>query len=168
MMRHRLAAALAGSALVVALAGCGAQPTLDGTAAAGMQDSVVAVAQLAANGDAPGATAQLDQLQSQLDAAIDGDLVTAARAARIQDAIDAVRADLAALAAPQPAPSPSESETQLVDTGGSDDTGADSGKSDSGKSDSGSTDNSGSNGNDNKGPGNNNGKGSGKSGKAGG
>jgi hypothetical protein len=82
-----------------------------------MQDGVVQIAQLAAGGDIAGAASQLDALQAQLAEAVDGDLVSAARAARIQTAIDAVRADLDGLQAPapepettQPAPSPSEAE----------------------------------------------------------
>lgn len=120
MIRRRFAAALAGAALVVGLAGCAATGPLDGSAAAAMQDSVVAVAQLAAGGDPNAANAKLDELQTQLDSAIDGDLVTAARAASIQNAIDAVRADLAALiaAATEPEPAPAES-TAPADTGSS-------------------------------------------------
>jgi hypothetical protein len=151
-MRQRIAAAVAGGLLVLGLAGCAGPSSLDSAASAGMQDSVVAVAQLAAKGDAAGATAQLDTLQSQLDAAVEGDLVTAARAARIQDAIDVVRADLAALVAPQPAPSPTESETAVVDDSGS-------GNTDGGGDDGGSG------GDDNSGKGKNNGNENGNSGK---
>ena len=50
-----------------------------------LQESVVAVAGSAAAGDLAGAVAGLDELEAELDAAIDADLVTAARAARIQD-----------------------------------------------------------------------------------
>src|SRR6478609_8046847 len=96
-MGRRISAAVAGVVLVVGLAGCTGRAPLDSSAAAAMQDSVVAVAQLASHGDPNGANAQLDQLQTQLDSPITGDLVTAARAARIQTAIDAVRADLATL-----------------------------------------------------------------------
>ncbi|TDN92125.1 hypothetical protein [Microbacterium sp. BK668] len=159
MMSPRFAAAVAGGLLVVGLTACAPQSSLDAAAGASMQDTVVAVAELAANRDTAGATARLDELQSQLDAAIDGDLVTAARAARIQDAIDAVRADLAALSTTPPDPSPTPSETvQDDDGGGSDDVsddGGESGGNDSGPGDGGSS------GNGNSGPGNNNGNGKG-------
>ena len=93
MIPRRLAAALAGVALVAGLSGC-ATPALDDAAAAQFQESVVAIADSAAAGDLAGAVGGLDELQTELDAAIEADLVTAARAARIQAAIDAVRSDL--------------------------------------------------------------------------
>jgi hypothetical protein len=147
MMRQRLTAAVAGVALALALAGCAPQASLDSSASAQMRDAVVAVAQAAASGDPAGASTKLDGLQGQLDAAVQNDQVTAARAARIQTAIDAVRADLQALLAPPPAPSPTQTQTQTTGTGG------------------------GQGGNENSGPGNNNGnkdddgKGKGKGGK---
>ncbi|MFH8249367.1 hypothetical protein ACH3VR_03230 [Microbacterium sp. B2969] len=147
MIGQRFAAACAGAALAVALAGCAPQSSLDSAAGAQMQDAVVSVAQAAASGDPAGASTQLDGLQAQLDAAIHNDKVTAARAARIQTAIDAVRADLQALLAPPPAPEPSATPA-VTQPSGTDDGGGDKGG-----------------GSDNSGPGNNNGNGNGSNGK---
>lgn len=144
MIGRRISAALAGVVLVVGLAGCAGRGPLDSSAASAMQDSVVAVAQLASHGDPNGANAQLDQLQTQLDSAIAGDLVTAARAARIQTAIDAVRADLATLIAAPADPS----STQVTGDQPSDTTVTDGGST-----------------NSNSGPGNSNGDPNGNSGK---
>ena len=162
MIRRRIAAAFAGAALVIGLAGCASTGPLDGSAAAAMQDSVTAVAQLAANGDPNGANARLDQLQTQLDSAIDGDLVTAARAARIQNAIDAVRADLAALIAVPAQPTPAES-TPAEDSGSSSGSGSGSGQGNGDTvSDNGSSNDNSGPGNNNGNPDSNNGKGNGK------
>lgn len=116
-MTRRTLAAVVGVVLAVGLSGCAGSGSLDTATGARMQDGVVQIAQLAAGGDIAGAASQLDALQAQLAEAVDGDLVSAARAARIQTAIDAVRADLDGLQAPapepettQPAPSPSEAE----------------------------------------------------------
>lgn len=148
MIGHRISGALAVAALTVGLAAC-STPAIDSTTAAQLQDTVVAVAEHASSGDGAAAVAQLDELQAQLDSAVDADLITAARAARVQAAIDTVRADLETLAAPEPEASPAPedpAETTPVDDGGGqgDDDGADGGA-----------------GNDNRGPGNNNGKGKG-------
>lgn len=147
MIGHRIAGALAVAALTVGLAAC-STPAIDSTTAAQLQDTVVAVAEHASSGDGAAAVAQLDELQAQLDSAVDADLITAARAARVQAAIDTIRADLEALAAPEPEATPAPeapAETTPVDDGGGqgDDDGADG------------------DGNDNRGPGNNNGKGKG-------
>jgi len=146
MIAHRIAAALAGIALIAGLSGCAA-PALDEAAAAQLQDSVLAVADSAASGDLPGAVAGLDELQTELDAAIDADLVTAARAAGIQTAINAVRADLESLQAPAVVETPAPVEpTSTPETGDTEDGGSDN---------SGPGNN---NGNGNKGNGNGNGK----------
>ena len=140
MIPHRLAAALAGVALVAGLSGC-ASPALDEAAGSQLQESVVAIADAAAAGDLAGAVGGLDELQTELDAAIAADRVTAARAARIQAAIDAVRTDLASLqaaTAPVETPAPVEP-TDTTGTTGAGDTGG--------------------GGNANSGPGNNNGNG---------
>jgi hypothetical protein len=146
MTRRRLALAFASAVLVIGLAGC-ATPTLDGATGSDLQRSVVEVAELAAAGDAAAAIAQLDDLQTDLDAAIATDLITAARAARIQTAIDAVRIDLETLLAPTPEPTATPEQT--VDDSGEVPEDGDNGE-----------------GNDNGGPGNNNGNsGKGNSGK---
>ena len=145
MIPHRLAAALAGAVLVAGLSGC-ATPALDEAAGAQLQESVVAIADAAAAGDLAGAVVGLDELQTELDAAIAADEVTAARAARIQSAIDAVRTDLESLqAATAPVETPAPIEPP--DTTGT------SGSGDGGGG-----------GNENSGPGNNNGNGNGNSG----
>jgi hypothetical protein len=143
MIPHRLAAAVVGAALVAGLSGC-ASPALDESAGAQLQESVVAIADAAAAGDLAGAVGGLDELQTELDAAIAEDMVTAARAARIQAAIDAVRTDLASL---QAATAPVETPAPVEPT----DTTGTSGTSGDGDSGGG--------GNDNSGPGNNNGNG---------
>lgn len=150
MTRRRIASAVVAISLAAWLAGCSA-PAIDSATGSALQDSVVAVAEQSAEGDNEAALAQLDELQSQLDAAIASDLITAARAARVQDAIDAVRADLEALVAPEPSPTPTEpadtgTDTSVDDSGG----GGDSGSSGGGG------------GNENSGPGNNNGNDGGK------
>lgn len=123
-MTRRTVAAVVGVALAVGLSGCAGSPSLDEATGARMQDGVVQIAELAAGGDIAGAASQLDALQAQLAEAVDGDLVSAARAARIQTAIDTVRADLDGLQAPapepevtQPAPSPSPSEAEDSEKG---------------------------------------------------
>lgn len=143
MIGHRLAAALAGAVLVAGLSGCAA-PALDEAAGAQLQESVVAIAGAAAAGDLAGAVVGLDELQTELDAAIAADEVTATRAARIQAAIDAVRTDLESL---QAATAPVETTPAPVEPPDTTDT------SDSGGG-----------GNENSGPGNNNGNGNGNSG----
>jgi len=74
-----------------------------------MQAGVVEVADAAANGDYESGLARLDELQSVLDAAIADDVLSAGKAASIQAAIDAVRADLTELATPEPEPTPEPS-----------------------------------------------------------
>jgi ribosomal protein S20 len=136
MIRRTLVAAAAAAALAAGLAGC-ASPALEDEAGSQLQGSVVDVAQAAASGDVAGALVQLDEVEAQLDAAVEADAVTAARAARIQSAIDAVRTDLEALAAPEPVTTPTEPPPTPVDQGNQ------------------------GGGNENSGPGNNNGNGNG-------
>ena len=152
MIARGITGALAAAALAVVFAGC-STPAIDPASASELQDSVVSVAEQAADGDNAAALTKLDELQAQLDQAVEADLITAARAARVQKAIDAVRADLEALVAPAPEPSPTPSAP--AETGG-DDNGGNSGNSGSGNDDNGGSDNSG--------PGNNNGNGNGNSG----
>lgn len=135
---RRLSSVIASVALAAVLAGCaGTPPTLSSQTSTALQSGVVAVAESAAAGDQTSALARLDELQQTLDAALAAGDVTAERAAAIQAAIDAVRADLQ----PAPAPSVEPVPQPTVDPGVTD------------------------NGNDNSGPGNNNGnddKGKGK------
>lgn len=128
---RRLSSLLTALALVAVLAGCAATPaTLSQQTSTALQSGVVAVAESAAAGDQATALTRLDELQQTLDAALAAGDVSTERAAAIQAAIDAVRADL------QPAPAPSVEPVPAPT--------ADPGVSD--------------NGNDNSGPGNNNGK----------
>ena len=135
---RRAAALFAAVVLAAVLAGCGATPAaLSQETSTALQSGVVAVAESAAAGESATALTRLDELQQTLDAALAQGDVTAERAAAIQAAIDAVRADLA----PAPAPSVEPAPGPTVDPGVTD------------------------NGNDNSGPGNNNGnddKGKGK------
>jgi hypothetical protein len=86
-----------------------------------MQSTIVAAADRAAAGDSAGALSTLDSLQTQLDTAIGSGEVSAARAARIQDSLDLVRADLQPAPAPAETTAPAESvapvETVPADTG---------------------------------------------------
>ena len=89
------------------VAGCASAPaTVDTDLSTGLQAGVVEVAEAAAAGDYEAGLAQLDELQNALDAAIADGAVTASKAASIQAAIDAVRADLTDLATPEPEPDP--------------------------------------------------------------
>ncbi|BDV31909.1 hypothetical protein [Microbacterium terricola] len=117
-MIRRAAASLVAIALAVTLAACGTAPVdLARSASSVMQDSVVSVAEAAAEGDLATAVAQLDELQQRLDQAIaDGD-VSAVRAGAIQASIDAVRADLEAAAAPEPSATPTPAAPATVDQG---------------------------------------------------
>ena len=105
---RRLAALVVAAAL--ALGGCASAPlSIDASVTATMQAGVVEVADAAANGDYESGLARLDELQSVLDAAIADDVLSAGKAASIQAAIDAVRADLTELATPEPEPTPEPS-----------------------------------------------------------
>lgn len=81
--------------LTLVFSGC-AQADTDLTAesAGELQSLVVSVAETAATGDYAAAMAELDALQAALDTAWGHGDVSDERAARIQTAIDAVRADL--------------------------------------------------------------------------
>lgn len=93
-MRRRLGAGLAAAALALALTACGGT---DPSPTAALQDGVVAIADAAAAGDTTSALARVDALQQQLTEALDAGTITADTAARIQAALDVVRADLTAL-----------------------------------------------------------------------
>ncbi|MBI9114860.1 hypothetical protein [Sanguibacter suaedae] len=88
-----LATVLLGALL---LGGCtqGSASDLDAATAAQLQEAVVLVAHAAADGEHEQALAELDALQRELDLATAGGRVSGARPARIQTALDDVRAEL--------------------------------------------------------------------------
>jgi hypothetical protein len=93
-VRRRLAVLVLAAVLSGGLAGCAPAPELSDSAATGLQASVQLVAAKAAAGDPAAAVAELDALQSKLDAAVAGGDVVDERSVEIQAKIDAVRADL--------------------------------------------------------------------------
>jgi len=107
------AVAYIGVAVMVMLAGCApsSPDDLDANRAVALQESVIGVATLAADGDIEGAVLALDALQADVDEAVAADELSAERLAIIQDAIDLVRVDLAGLV-PEPSPSPSVTDEQ--------------------------------------------------------
>ena len=105
--RHALlpAAAIAVT-LAFGLSSCAA--STENTSAA-MHDSVVQISTRAAEGDYPGALAELALLERDVDAAVEDGAVDAAQESDIRAAIDLVRADLEAAdvaSTPTPAPAP--------------------------------------------------------------
>lgn len=95
------------AAAVLLVAGCSTTPTpIDATVSAELQAGVVEIADASAAGDYDAGLARLDDLQAQLETAIDEGGVTAQAAVAIQAAIDAVRSDLVTLATPEPEPDP--------------------------------------------------------------
>lgn len=95
----------------VILTGCAQTADLSTDAATSLQGSVRHVAEQAASRDYSGALASLDSLQSQLAGDITAGLVSRDRGARIQGAIDRVRADLAPRTTPSATPAPSPTPT---------------------------------------------------------
>jgi ribosomal protein S20 len=110
--RRRLSGLAALVFAVVILAGCAQTTDLSKDAATSLQSSVRLVAEQAASRDYAAALASLDSLQSQLDGDIAAGLVSRDRGARIQAAIDLVRADLGPKATPSPTPTPSPTSTK--------------------------------------------------------
>ncbi|MCU1438438.1 MAG: hypothetical protein JWP66_1525 [Naasia sp.] len=90
-MRHPIGIVLAG---VLLLAGCAPQPDLVPSAAARLQNEVLAVSTAAAENRLADALTELDAVRVRLDAARDADLVTQERYLQILTAIAGVRADL--------------------------------------------------------------------------
>ncbi|HWI30504.1 MAG TPA: hypothetical protein VNT50_03370 [Microbacterium sp.] len=84
----------------VLLTGCAGATELSRETAAQLQSGVVAVAESAASGDPAGALARLDELQAALATELAAGGVSERRAADIQAAIEAVRADLQQATAP--------------------------------------------------------------------
>lgn len=100
---RRSTAALVIGALLLMLTGCAAPaPEIDPSTVERLTAGVLAVSTDAAAGDPTAASAELDGVQAELDAAIADDAITAARATRIQTAIDLVRADLVEALTPVP------------------------------------------------------------------
>jgi hypothetical protein len=96
-------------ALVLVFSGCAQTDTdLAADSAGRLQSLVVSVAQVAATGDYTSAIAELDALQAELDASRGRGDVSEERAASIQAAIDAVRADLQQAAEPASPSAPAE------------------------------------------------------------
>ena len=120
-MRRMLSAAAAGLVILMVLAGCaGAAPALTASVSSELQTSVRSVALAASSGNYSGAAAKLATLQNQLDAAEDAHHVSADRALQIQAMIDAVKADLAKLAASVPvtsSPTPTPTPTVVTPPG---------------------------------------------------
>lgn len=113
----RAAASASVLAIVLALAACaGPPPGLAGPAGRDMQQTVTAIAEHAAAGDAAAALAELDALQQRLDDARAADDITADRAALVQRSIDLVRADLEVVAAENAPPAPAVTEDPGVGT----------------------------------------------------
>jgi hypothetical protein len=111
------------------LAGCAQTTDLSTDAATSLQGSVRLIAERAASRDYSAALESLDSLQSQLDGDIAAGLVSRDRGARIQAAIDLVRADLGPKATPTPTatPSPSPAPTKGKGKGDGKDDGKDKG-----------------------------------------
>lgn len=110
-MKTRILTALLAVTLGAAtLSGCAAQPELDASVAADLQQSVELVAASAAEDDTAAALGELDNLQIALDAAQKAGTVEAKRAGSIQAAIDLVRADLDAIEAAEEAAAKAEAD----------------------------------------------------------
>ena len=96
-MRRRAAGAPIGAvALVLLLAGCGARQELDGSTQAVLQDGVLAVTEAAAAGRYDVAEAELVEVRTDLEAAVDAGQVTATRYRLIDDALDRATVELTA------------------------------------------------------------------------
>ncbi|MBX9244073.1 mucin-associated surface protein [Actinotalea ferrariae] len=78
------------------LAGCGSQPELHADTAAELQDGVLAVTEAAAAGRYDDAAAQLAEVRSGLESAVDEGHVSATRYRVIDDALDRASTEVAA------------------------------------------------------------------------
>lgn len=114
-MTRRLLLVAATMAALCALSGCASsQAPIDTSTATQLQSGVRAVAAASSTEDYALASSRLSTLQSELDHAVSGNRITAARTARIQRIIDEVRADLVTLstqATPSPPPAPGKGHT---------------------------------------------------------
>jgi hypothetical protein len=93
-MNGRLTRVVFIALLVGTLAGCAPTPDIGDDTARSLQASVQKVSALAAADDPQAAIAELDALQSALDAAVTAGDVGSDRSATVQKAIDLVRTDL--------------------------------------------------------------------------
>lgn len=120
MSRLRLGVGLAmGLAASCIVAGCSAQPALDGQTGSAMQARVVAVASSVAAGDPVAALTELESLENALLQATAEGRVSSDRSAQIRASIELVRQDLQAIiAANEP---PVEDPVPEPATAGSDD-----------------------------------------------
>jgi hypothetical protein len=118
--------ALTAALLAGVLTGCAPAATdLKSETSTQMQAVVVSVAESAAAGDMVTALQRLDELQQRLDAAVAAGDVSAERAVAIQEAIDAVRADLQPSPEPTVAPAPEPTVDDSEDDGPAEDKGKD-------------------------------------------
>ena len=132
--RHAaIPAAAVALALVLGLSSCAASG--ENTAAA-MHESVVQISTRAAEGDYPGALAELALLERDVDAAVEDGAVDATQESDIRAAIDLVRADLEAAdvaSTPAPAPAPAPAGDDAGQPGNDDNKGKGKGNDDKGK-----------------------------------
>ena len=97
------------------LSGCAPTPDVSESAAARLQASVQVVAGHAAAGDPAAAVAELDALQTQLDAAVQSGDVADERSETIQTKLDLVRADLVQLVADKEAAAQAAADAQAAE-----------------------------------------------------
>ena len=113
-MRRRAGIPAVALALLVALAGCAATPSVDATTsydsatAQRLQDQVLAVSRDSAQGEWSSAAAGLDRLVASAQQAADAGLISSDRLAGILAAVASVRADLQAAIAATPSPTPTK------------------------------------------------------------
>lgn len=88
------------------LGGCAAETSIDGATSTQFQASVISIAESASSGDPAGALAQLGELESALQLALDEGRVSTRRGAEITAAVALVRADLTAAVEAIPVPEP--------------------------------------------------------------
>ena len=123
-LRRTLAAASVALGLIGGLASCAADPEISADASATYRAQVATIAQHSVAEDYDAALAELDALAAEVDAAVAAGTLDEARAAQIREAIDAVRADLAAAAAaatPTPTAEPEQTEDEGDDAPGNSD-----------------------------------------------
>lgn len=102
--RRLFAVALAACLGMSLLAGCSATPDLDGGVAGELQTRVAAAKQLTAQQDFPAALAELQALGQDVTTAASQGRMSEQRKARIEAAINAIKADLEAALTPAPSP----------------------------------------------------------------
>lgn len=107
-LKRLLSTAAALALMGVGLTGCASTPTdLQPGTAARLQERLQSLARSAADKDIPAAGTELDLLASDVSTAAANGELSAGRRQDIQNAIDLIRADLAAMTTPPtPAPTP--------------------------------------------------------------